>query len=281
MNYWILTTEYPPFFGGGISTYCYHTACMLSEQGHALTVFVNDRSVENTTIEKLPEARLIRFNPSIAKADAFLGNETAISYAFAWLVKEFIEKEGKPDVIESQDYNGIAYFLLQYKYCLFDWCRDVPVVVTMHSPNFLYMEYNELPLYKQPNYWIGEMERFSIQAADMLLSPSEYLISELKKRFVINNSNLHVLPNPYKAEELIHQPVVHSAILNNDLTFYGKLSPQKGPSKFWKNFRSCGKVDLTSLLQWWADKTLFFHLWVKQWEKLSEKNMKNTSVPVC
>lgn len=209
---------------------------MLSENGHAVTVFISDKTVDSLKIELLKEARVIRFNPLQAGTNDFLGHETTISYAFAQQVKFFIEKEGKPDIIESQDFNGIAYFLLQYKHCLFDWCKDVPVVITAHSPNFLYMEYNELPLYKQPNYWIGEMERFSLQAANLLISPSEYLVTELKKRLMLTNSNLQILPNPYKFGVL---PDNASAVdmLNNSLTFYGKLSPQKGTFKILEKFQ--------------------------------------------
>ncbi|MEO6903065.1 MAG: glycosyltransferase [Bacteroidia bacterium] len=238
MNYWLLTTEYPPFYGGGISTYCYHTACMLSEKGHTITVFINDTTVKDTKIEILKEARVIRFNPSKTNSDSFLGNTTNISYEFAHIIKIFIDKEGKPDIIESQEYNGIAYFLLQFKYCLFNWCSNIPIIITMHAPAFLYMEYNQVPIFKKPNYWIGEMERFCIQAADLLISPSQYLINELKQRFTINNVNLKVIPNPYRFHLLgKSHPLSSPTILNNNLTFYGKLSPQKGTFKILEEFR--------------------------------------------
>jgi glycosyltransferase involved in cell wall biosynthesis len=236
VKYWILTTEYPPFFGGGISTYCYHTCCMLSKYGHQATVFVNDSSIRSIVIEQKAEARIIRFNPNLTKADAFLGSITHLSYEFAAVVKKIIEEEGKPDVIESQDYNGIAYFLLQHRACLADWCRDIPLVITMHSPSFLYMEYNQVPVYKRPNFWIGEMERFCIQAADLIISPSQYLIDELKQRFAINTANLHVVPNPYQFIPTADKPS-DGVILNNNLTFYGKLSPQKGTFKILKEFK--------------------------------------------
>lgn len=235
MNYWLITTEYPPFFGGGISTYCYHTACMLSENGHRVTVFVNDKAVKLTDIQQTKEARIIRFNPHSTKADAFLGDTTQLSYAFAMILKQFIEAEGKPDIIESQDYNGIAYFFLQFRACLFDWCKGIPLLLTMHSPNFLYMEYNEVPLYKRPNFWIGEMERFSIQAADLVISPSQYLIDELKQHMEFHTPHLHVVPNPFKHERKKVLP--DDTGLNNQLTFYGKLSPQKGSFAVLEKFK--------------------------------------------
>lgn len=208
---------------------------MLSQNDHHVTVFINDKKVKSIQIEKKAEARIIRFNPDFGNATSFLGDVTALSYAFAEVVKMMIEKEGSPDVIESQDYNGIGYFLLQSKACLASWCKDIPVVITMHSPSFLYLEFNQVSLYKRPNFWIGEMERFCIQAADLLISPSQYLIDELKKRFVINNTE-HVLVNPYKFN--ISEKEETIAILNNELTFYGKLSPQKGTFKILEQFKS-------------------------------------------
>ena len=146
MKYWLLTTEYPPFFGGGISTYCYHTANMLNERGHAVSVFINDAAVSDFVSENRNGIRMIRFNPFRTNSSDFLGHATNISYEFAHIIKHFVETEGKPDIIEAQEYLGIAYYLLQYKYMLYDWCKNIPVVITMHSPSFLYMEYNHVPI---------------------------------------------------------------------------------------------------------------------------------------
>jgi glycosyltransferase involved in cell wall biosynthesis len=260
LNYWLLTTEYPPFYGGGISTYCYHTACMLSEKGHSVTVFISDKSVKSIQVEKLAEARVIRFNPSQTNAYSFLGDVTSISYEFANILKLFIEKEGKPDYIESQDYQGIGYFLLQFKACLFDWCKNIPVIITLHSPSFLYMEYNQLPLYKNPNFWIGEMERFCIQAADLVISPSDYLVKELKERFKINNPNLKVIANPFSFElDEKETAVLNASILNNDLTFYGKLSPQKGTFKILEQFQMLWEKGFDKPFTMVGDQSIVFH----------------------
>jgi glycosyltransferase involved in cell wall biosynthesis len=209
---------------------------MLSKKGHEVTVFVDDRSISSIVIEQAAEARIIRFNPDLTNTDAFLGNTTHLSFEFAMILKKFIEEEGKPHIIESQDYNGIGYFLLQNKACLADWCKEIPVVVTLHSPSFLYMEYNEAPLYDRPNFWIGEMERFCIQAADLVISPSQYLIDELKQRFQIKTTNLHVVQNPYHFNPSEDKSSLSTYCLNNELTFYGKLSPQKGTFKILDHF---------------------------------------------
>src|SRR5688500_10750483 len=111
---------------------------MLFQNGHDVSVFVNDTVVNEFNIESQDGIRIIRFNPSRTGSSNFLGHVTSISYEFAHIVKEFVSKEGQPDIIEAQEYLGIAYYLLQYKHLLFDWCKDVPVLITMHSPSFLY-----------------------------------------------------------------------------------------------------------------------------------------------
>jgi glycosyltransferase involved in cell wall biosynthesis len=226
LKYWLLTTEFPPFFGGGIGTYSATAAAMMAEHGHAVSVFVNDASVNDIKIETQTDSlRVIRFNPARTRSSGILGHVTNISYEFAHIVKHFVEKEGEPDVIESQEYLGIAYYLLQYKYLLYDWCKNVPVIITMHSPSFLYMEYNQVPLYKYPNYWICEMERFCLQAADLLISPSNFMLAELKKRFQLNNQNVAIIPNPFSAKEFQQED---SQNHRGEIVFYGKLTVQKG-----------------------------------------------------
>jgi glycosyltransferase involved in cell wall biosynthesis len=225
VRYWLLTTEYPPFFGGGISTYCYFTAKMLAENQHDVTVFVNDSSVSEYEIRKEDNIRVVRFNP-FGLATSFLGHVTNISYEFSQIVKRFIENEGPPDIIEAQEYLGIAYYLLQFKFLKYKWCNDIPIVITMHSPSFLYMEYNHVSQFKYPNFWICEMERFCLRAADLLISPSKYILKELSKRGEQTTENLVVIPNPFSFNSKAHL----SDIKNDpeEIVFYGKLTVQKG-----------------------------------------------------
>lgn len=237
MKYWLLTTEYPPFFGGGIGTYCATTAKMLSEKGHAVTVFINDAAVSDIQEDEKNGIRIIRFNTSRTKSSSFLGHVTNISYEFAHIVKHFIEKEGRPDIIEAQEYQGIAYYLLQYKYLLYEWCRDVPVLITMHSPSSLYMEYNHVPIHRYPNYWICELEYFCLQAADYIISPSHYMLAELEKRFVLSHKKVAIIPNPFdeKLNNIKAIPTIGKKA--DEIIFYGKLTIQKGALRLLTYFK--------------------------------------------
>ncbi len=237
MRYWLLTTEYPPFFGGGIGTYCATTARMLSEKKHDVTVFISDATVNDIRVEKNEGIRLVRFNTSRTNSSSFLGHVTNISYEFAHIVKHFIEREGQPDIIEAQEYQGIAYYLLQYKYLLYEWCRDVPVLITMHSPSSLYMEYNHVPMHRYPNFWICEMEYFCLQAASYIISPSNYMLKELERKFVLTNKNVTIISNPFegKLNNIKAVPAITGKV--NEIVFYGKLTVQKGVLRLLNYFK--------------------------------------------
>lgn len=226
MRYWLLTSEYPPFFGGGISAYCSFTAKMLVQNGHQVSVFINDGSVENISEAHVEGVRIIRFNPHKSNAASFLGHTTSVSYAFAQTLQHYIEKEGAPDMVEAQEYLGIAYYLLQYKHLQYQWCRHIPVLITMHSPSFLYMQYNHISEYKYPNYWICEMERFCLQAANALIAPSRYILREVEKHFHISHPDITVVPNPFESALSGNETDINTN--SGDIIFYGKLTAQKG-----------------------------------------------------
>ena len=224
MNYWLLTTEYPPMHGGGISTYCYFTARMLASSGYRVTVFTQDDSVRDYFISAEAEnIRLIKFSSNRNKLHASLGYTARLAYAFAGMVKLMIEKEGKPDVIESQDYLGIAYYLTQFKHTGYPFLLGVPILLTLHSPAFIYLEYNRVPTYRYPDFWTGEMEKQAIVAADGLISPSHFLVAEIRKHIAIDEKKLAVIANPYQNET--HRT---TDFKRNKIVYYGKLSPQKG-----------------------------------------------------
>ena len=113
MKYWLITTEFPPIHGGGISTYCWHTAKMLSKKEHDVTVFVNDYAIHHVTREKVAEKiTLVRFNPNQVKIGNILGHNARLGLEFAHIIELEMQKAGVPDIVETQDYLGIGYYIL-------------------------------------------------------------------------------------------------------------------------------------------------------------------------
>lgn len=223
MKLWVLTTEYPPQSGGGISTYCWHTAKMMAAEGIATTVFIPASQSESHLIkEQEKNIRLVYFRQDNNNQNRFLGWETALSYEFSKVLKEFQDREGEPDFVEAQEYGGIAYYPLQRRLLEENYLRKSVFFVTAHAPGFLYLEYNQAPAFQFPQYWIGEMERSVLRTADFVLSPSQYLLSELKSRVDLGSVTAHVLRNPFMAFD----PA--PGYVEGDLVFFGKLTPQKG-----------------------------------------------------
>lgn len=225
MKYWLITTEFPPIHGGGISTYCWQTAKMLSLQGHSVTVFINDSSVINLKEEQLEtNLKIVRFKPNQVAQAQVLGYEAGLSMEFAQVVENQMKKDGVPDVLETQDYLGIGYYTLQKKYLLYPFFKDLKIVVTVHAPSFLYLEYNQVPHYKFPEYWTGEMEKACMLMADVLLSPSNYIVEKLSSRFTIKANKPIRVFNPYEFE----QKEISASTDDGEIVFFGKLTPQKG-----------------------------------------------------
>jgi glycosyltransferase involved in cell wall biosynthesis len=234
LTYWLLTTEYPPDHGGGISTYCYFTARMLAEAGHQVTVFTNDESIDDFILgEESKNIRLLRFNSNREEFHKFLGYTARLSYAFAGVVRKMIGEEGKPDFIEAQDYLGIAYYLTQFKHTGYAWLSGVPILITLHSPAFIYLRYNRVPLYRFPDYWTGEMEKQAIKAADAIISPTRFMLEEVKKDISFDGIPVSVIANPFKASYGISH-----GFTRNKIVYYGKLSAQKGSFELLAYFKA-------------------------------------------
>jgi glycosyltransferase involved in cell wall biosynthesis len=223
MKYWLLTSEYPPYYGGGIGTYTYHLAQLLGDKKVEVTVFVPDRNTNPINEETNNQVRVVRFSPYYADTASLLGYEAMVSYSCAAVIEKYMETEGLPDWLESQEYNGIAYYLLQKKHLGYNLFKDLKVVVTCHCPSFILHPYNHNSAFSLPGYWIGEMEKFCIESADICFSPSHYLVNSLVKAGIMR-TDIRVLPNPYQPQE----PVAETSSLPGSIIFIGKVSPAKG-----------------------------------------------------
>lgn len=231
---------------------------MLAEAGVSVTVFVQDDSVPDYAVSDAgsdarseddgTRIRLVRFNSNRNKLHSSLGYAARLSYAFADVVRMVIERDGAPDVIEAQDYLGIAYYLTQFKHLGYPFLKDIPILITLHSPAFIYLEYNRVPTYRFPDFWTGEMEKQAIKAADLLISPTRFLVEEIGRYMDISDKPVQVLPNPYMLPEaVVSTGGAEAAVMTggtasrpftrNKIVYYGKLSPQKGSFELLNYFK--------------------------------------------
>jgi glycogen synthase len=237
MNVWLLSSEFPPTTAGGIARYVANAATMLASAGHHVTVVTPDQQ-ESEQI--LPcGARVLRFRPqswrlSPGNADrtdthpAFpyniLAATPALSYEMAERVGAYIRRDGVlPDIIECQEYNALPYYLLQRRMVEQHPLGEVPLLVHLHSPDFLIARANQEPRYRLPRYWVGQMEKFCLLGADALLAPSFYLRRDVEQELPAVAGRIEVIALPY-------QPLQISPGLPTpgDLVYFGRLEVRKG-----------------------------------------------------
>ena len=198
MNYWLLTTEFPPFYGGGIGTYCVHTSEMFLQKGFEVTIFIASNKTKSYEIEIIkPKLKIVYFNTDFGQKDFLLKNETRLSMSYSNIVDYFCGIGPKPDIVEGQEYLGIMYYVLQKKYLLYDHFKDFKIILTLHAPSFLYLEINQAPHYKFPSYWCSELEKACIRMADFLISPSQFLLDEIANKISLEDKLKVVIKNPY------------------------------------------------------------------------------------
>ena len=234
MKIWIITTEYPPAFGGGIGTYVENVAKMYSKNGDNVKVILRDgenkRNYENDNLE------ICRFMLKYKGIYSCMGEVQSMAYQYFEYLNSLLEEE-TPDIIEIQEYNAIGYYILQNKYLKPDYLKNIPIVVHLHTPQFALYSINKSINYNLPDYWIGEMEKFCIKAADALLCPSEFLAEKLKD--INKDVPIKVINLPFYLEDSDNKDVNKDSKL---FLYFGRTEYRKGVyqlvnafENLWKN----------------------------------------------
>ncbi len=227
MNVLFLTSEFPPT-PGGIATYLGHVTHMLSRAGHQVTVIATGDAPSD---ERLPDGtRLMSIVPhtstTVPALYQTLSHWPALSYEIAETVIEHLKTGGdRPDVIEVQEFGALGYFLLQRRLVEDTPLRDIPILVHLHSPHAECLRVDHAPRYRFPDYWVGQMERFCLNAADALLSPSQFLKDQLLAQGYTSQP-IDVIPypgcDPSAAPVALHEPTP------GNLIYLGRLERRKG-----------------------------------------------------
>lgn len=227
MKIWFLTGEFAPDFGGGIGTYVENCAKMFAQAGDDVTVIV--RSLHGNKEEMTKEGyRVVRFQQGEGEYYTYLGYDNALAYQYYDVIMKMIDKYGKPDVIEMQEYNAYGQYLIQNKLVLNEKLKDIPLVVHLHTPSFETLKINQFNTYEAPFYWIGEMEKFCIKGADALLCPSQFLADKLQY-LVEDKIKVINLPFDIEKEELEkYQNSVIEKPEKKTLLYFGRTEYRKG-----------------------------------------------------
>ena len=228
MKIWFLTGEFAPDFGGGIGTYVENCAKMFAEAGDDVTVIV--RSLKENKEEKTKEGyKVVRFRQGEGEYYTYLGYDNALAYQYYEVIMKLIDKYGKPDVIEMQEYNAYGQYIIQNKLMLNEKLKDIPLVVHLHTPSFETLKINQFNTYEAPFYWIGEMEKFCIKGADALLCPSQFLADKLQ--YLVPDKKINVINLPFDIDKDELEKYQESNPIKSDkktLLYFGRTEYRKG-----------------------------------------------------
>ncbi|PWU06471.1 MAG: glycosyltransferase [Verrucomicrobia bacterium] len=239
MKIWLVTSEYPE--GGGIARYVANIADALAKRKIDLTIITRAKSDEHRRLRN--GVKIVGFKPnyenlafensgSILQSKAFpynvLSYWPALSYQIADLVENLIGRLGPPDLIECQEYGALSYYLLQKKLIGHRAYSGIPILLHCHSPSFILAEANHEPAASFPNYWVGEMEKFCISAADALLAPSHFLAKQISEK-VLCGKEIDVIPLPISQSDFTPSPKTTSS--QPTVLYFGRLEVRKGVLK--------------------------------------------------
>lgn len=228
MKIWFLTGEFAPDFGGGIGTYVENCAKMFADAGDDVTVIV--RSLKETKEEKAKDGyRVVRFKQGEGEYYTYLGYDNALAYQYYEVIMKLIDKYGKPDIIETQEYNAYGQYLIQNKLMLNEKLKDIPIVVHLHTPSFETLKINQFNTYEAPFYWIGEMEKFCIKGADALLCPSQFLADKLQ--YLVPDKKINVINLPFDIDKDELEKYQKSNPIKSEkktLLYFGRTEYRKG-----------------------------------------------------
>lgn len=162
MKIWFLTGEFAPDFGGGIGTYVENCAKMFAKAGDDVTVIV--RSINGNKTEKAKEGyRIERFQQGEGENYQYLGYDNALAYQYYEVIMRMIDKYGKPDIIEMQEYNAYGQYIIQSKLMLNEKLKDIPLVVHLHTPSFETLKINQFNTYELPFIGLVRWKNFALK----------------------------------------------------------------------------------------------------------------------
>jgi len=244
MRIWLLTSELPQEAAGGIARYVDNFARLLGVAGHEVVIIARTERAYDKLMA--PGVRLIGIaprytrlhdsNPSGLPDDHpaypynILAYGPALSYHMAEEVLQLLHRLPPPDLIESQEYAALPYYLLQRKLTERTLLEKIPILVHLHNAAFEVARRNQEPRFRFPEYWVGQMEKFCLVAADALLSPSAALAHRMEQ----------VLERPLDIAHIPHPLTVRpenvpTTVKRGQIVCVGRLQIQKGVLPLVKN----------------------------------------------
>ena len=227
-----------PIRNGGIGTAFTSLAEALASAGHEVTLlYLLGQFCENRTLDYWIadyQKKRIHFIPMPVPPVRALGSMDCVKAyeAYLWL------KDQNFDIIHFAEWRGSGYFCLLAKHQGIAF-TDTLLCVQTHSPILWHKFANSEYLERFEDVETCFMEKESVRLADVLLSPSQYLLNwmldekwRLPERCYVQQ---YVVPHNVRRDAVQHDDSVHRI---DEIVFFGRLEVRKGLVFF------CDSLDL-------------------------------------
>jgi glycosyltransferase involved in cell wall biosynthesis len=234
-----------PIRNGGIGTAYTALAYALARGGHHVTiVYPFGKHSETHSIEHWVSEyarRGVTFVPLLDHATTRIEGTWASRHSFKtyqWLLGTVASF----DVIHFPEWMGLGYYTILAKHQGLAFHRSTLVVGT-HSPHLWNAQYNCDPVNSTDLLLLDFMERECARMADIIVSPSQYLLNWcLEHKWVFPKKTFvqpYVLPEPPETAS----PIPRNPREIREIVFFGRLERRKGLAIF------CEAVGLSSVSQ--------------------------------
>ncbi|MFO0948419.1 MAG: glycosyltransferase family 4 protein [Planctomycetota bacterium] len=218
-----------PFRNGGIgTTYC-AMAGLLADAGFDVTLlYTRGRQSIQGSIDswiddyKSRGIRLIPLPEPSERIDGSLPLHLAYR-VYCWLKNE------RFDIVHFPEYRGVAYYSLLAKRQNTEFSNTL-FCIGAHGPTLWSIEANHDFIQRSEEVEYDAIERRCVEWADVLWSPSHYLLQWMRTRHWKFPANVYVQPNLIPREIPVDQEFNTS--VTKELIFFGRLESRKGIELF-------------------------------------------------
>ncbi|HKN02303.1 MAG TPA: glycosyltransferase [Candidatus Binataceae bacterium] len=152
----------------------------------------------------------------------------SVSYhAYVWLK----EHQREFDVIHFPDCQGLGFYSMLAKRQGLTFA-DCTFVVTAHGPTFWVKEGSQDFIRNLGELEIDFMERQSVSSADIVVSPSQYLLGWMQDNGWTLPEQTYVAPNILRHDVLSENKTPRQATKVREIVFFGRLELRKGIKLF-------------------------------------------------
>jgi glycosyltransferase involved in cell wall biosynthesis len=237
-----------PIKNGGIGTAYANMAEVLASAGHEVTIlYLLGNYSENEPIEKwqnfyLRKNIILLALPS-SKVAIDAPNHSSKSYeVYLW----FLSHQHDYDIVHFPEWRGFAYYTLVAKHqgLAFD---NTLFCVGTHSPSLWHTHGSQESITQLNQLEIDFQERESVRLADVVISPSQYMLQWMLQHDWVLSQQCYVQPNLLPPKETASITLTHLKKCQpvTEIVFFGRLEIRKGLELF------CSALDIlpNALLQ--------------------------------